>query len=275
MDLKDFYKDNKTDLTKFYKDNEKNIDRGAVGLAGSVATGRGITKAFPTITKRTAPVVKDLDALRKFTVNLPINIAKGDPLKTFGKGNTRHLSLAPDLIWNKSKDIAKKKHKNFDSLNKEDQFEAINKNKLRSTLSLLKEQEEKARKEGYDRMMGISHFDPQTAAKLGYQDTDFVNPKVQKAALTSKHSPFNYYRGQKNKSIKNNETGPMSIYWKTAPAENLRVMEKDLRIPAKEAVRSAKDKIDPEKAKKARKVERAFNKEYTEKLKRWFMNGEN
>jgi len=175
-------------------------------------------------------------------------------------------------MWDIAESMAKKKSKNFSKLSKDKQFNLIDKNRLKATLSLLSSQEQEARERGATHMLGISHFDPEMAARLGYKDSDILNPKIQKALLQSPKSSFNYYKTQNEASIKNNFSGPMAAYWQTAPVENLRIFEKDLRISPEEAILQGSKSPSLKNLAAIKEREKTFTKEFSSKLKNWYIN---
>lgn len=274
-------------LLKISEDHTlRNIGLTAAGIG--IGIGALASTVFPKLRGGSNRVVGAFKATKNIFYDYPkYLISKGRQGKFIGDsigfpsakklGNEKVdalVRLTPTEIAQRSATTLKSKDKietfrsHSELLEKSKQFDA------RSTIQMLKEKEDKARKAGLSKLVGFSHFAPSQAERFGFVESDIVAPKLQ--PILSKHGPLSYYKSERVNSLKKlKEKGihsldEMDAYWITAPKKGVRLFEKDLTISHEEAVQRAHNsyaKMPLVQKKELNNVEISFKKRYDNMLK--------
>lgn len=247
--------------------------------AGVVGTGIIGSALFPELRGKFGPVLGVGPAIKKIFHDLPINTIKnrsfmraaqelvGMPVGT--KEVTPILKLTPTLIVEMSKNMAKEKIPDFESLSNLEQRLVSKKYDTAASKKIIEEHEKKLRAAKISKMIGISHFSPSIAARNGFVESRILSPTAFK--LLTEYGPLDYYKTERINTLKKlkdsklDTADAMDAYWLTAPRNTLRFFEKDLTVPNEVAMQRASDafnKIPAEKKEFIDKAEKVFKKKY-------------
>lgn len=250
---------------------------GGTGLAvGMLGLGAYVGSKIPGLRGGKGKILGAAVATKRLFLDIPKNLLSGgkkgkSAYDSILNAKTYELKLDPRKLKQYSYERARIKTPNFDKLSPMEQFEKAKEHDMSSTVRIMKEEEDKARKVGAKYIAGASHFSPELAARHGYIEA----PEVLDSTNKKLWGKLYYNSARKSTLKKLNTQGAKSLdeldaYWLTVDPAQIKLFKKDLSMSAAEinnaTTNSLKTKT-PEHLIDSAKAEAAFKKNYDNLLR--------
>ncbi len=259
-----------------HRELKKDLAIGGAAVAGLALANHGAYKIFnrytPGMMGGKGWFLGPATGIKR-TLSTSANMLSGGKFgKTFqqnvlGTDKIFQLTLSPVEIRQRSEQIAKRIIPNFDSLSPLDRYEKSKKYEVFATKQMLTEQENIARAQGAEYIVGQSHFTPALASKFGFQEAPEVTRKGNELIW-----PHSYYKSERANSLKKIENGTplqdlneMDAYWLTANPKTVRLFKKSLKDAPADVLNAAEQQyknLDPEYNHYLNQEEIAFKSRY-------------